>query len=116
MVIAGLFRARRATCIELSPRRLNRRGFRSMPMRFAAENEVVMEAPVLIVVYPSALLGWEVLAPACADPQCFDDRAAAVEFARSLAASTQPCRIQIEDWYGHIECEWTVAAAQAATT
>ena len=75
-----------------------------------------METPLLIVVYPSALLGWEVLVPTCEEPECFDDRAAAVEYARRVAGSTRPCRIQIEDWYGHIECEWVVAAAQAAAT
>jgi len=74
-----------------------------------------MEDSVLIVVYPSALLGWEVLAPGCADPHCFEDRDSALAFARRLAESVRPCRIQIEDWYGHIECEWVVAATQPAT-
>jgi len=75
-----------------------------------------MEGPALIVVYPSALLGWEVLTPVNAEPECFDDRAAAIDYARTVAESSRPCRIQIEDWYGHVECEWVVSAAQAAAT
>jgi len=72
-----------------------------------------MEGPVLIVVYPSALLGWEVLAPKSEEPQCFEDRASAVEHARALAEAMRPSRIQIEDWYGHIECEWVFAVEKA---
>ena len=77
---------------------------------------VQMEGPALIVVYPSALLGWEVVSPGCEEPPCFDDRASAVQHARHIAESARPSRIQIEDWYGHIECEWVFAVENITTT
>jgi len=75
-----------------------------------------MEGSALIVVYPSALLGWEVVSPGCDEPLCFDDRDGAVQYARNVAESVRPSRIQIEDWYGHIECEWVFAVGNTATT
>jgi len=68
-----------------------------------------MEGPALIVVYPSALLGWEVVVHGRDEPFEFEQRADAIEQARVMAETMRPCKIQIEDWYGHIECEWMFA-------
>jgi len=75
-----------------------------------------MEDLAHIVVYPAALPGWEVLVPGCEEPECFDDRAAALAYAYGVAEALRPCRIQVEDWYGHIECEWTLSTEPAAAT
>lgn len=75
-----------------------------------------MNAAALIVVYPSALLGWEVLIPEEEEPRAFDDRTAALEFARGAAAYRRPCRVRVEDWYGHLECEWVFALDPSITT
>lgn len=75
-----------------------------------------MDDAGLIVVYPSALLGWEVLIPEEEEPRVFDDRAGALQCARDVAAYRRPCRVRIEDWYGHVECEWVFAVDPTTTT
>lgn len=75
-----------------------------------------MEAPGLIVVYPAALLGWEVLVPECDEPHCFDDREQAIQFARQYAESAPPACVRVEDWYGHLESQWCYAASDSAAS
>lgn len=60
----------------------------------------------MFVVFPGALLGWEVLREGEEEGDVFDDRYTAIEHARHLAENHRPALVKIENWFGRIECEW----------
>jgi hypothetical protein len=59
-----------------------------------------------LIVYPAALTGWEVRVSAVDETRYFDKRAEALAYAHRIAVAERPCKIHIEDWFGHLCCEW----------
>jgi hypothetical protein len=57
----------------------------------------------VFVVYPNQRAGWAVLREGDADPLHFQDREAAIGYARCLATANRPSALKVETAYGQLE-------------
>lgn len=55
------------------------------------------------VVYPDRRVGWSVLREGDSDPLHFEDREAAIGYARCLATANRPSTLKVETAYGQVE-------------
>jgi Uncharacterized protein conserved in bacteria (DUF2188) len=60
----------------------------------------------VFVVYPGARAGWELLREGEPGPLHFDDREAAIRYARCLADVNRPSALKVETSFGGVEASW----------
>ncbi len=65
----------------------------------------------IFVIYPSARVGWELLREGDPESLHFQDRDAALDYGRSLAAANRPSALKVETPYGQVEAAWMFEAA-----